>query len=328
VPQVLNQCKLQKNTIDFADQLWFIHAYNIPVETFDVMLADEIQDWNPLQQMVAIKALGVNGRFIGVGDKHQSIYGFSGADTNSIENMGKMLEKLTRGLLIKPLTYTRRCPKTHVALAQAIVPEFRAFDDAPEGFVAYPDLDQALTMIKRGDMGICRRNAPLISIAYKLIKSGIPVIVKGRDIGKGLIVLINKLAGKKITKVSDLLEKAEVYRSKELDKLQKKGKKAESAITNLNDKIDTLIAICEEKDTVKEAIEQIDSLFQENDKNNSIILSSVHKCKGLEAESVFVFEYDRIEIALKDVELAQQERWLHYISLTRSKNALYLVMSK
>lgn len=328
VPQVLNQCKVQNKTIDFADQLWYVYAYGMPVETFDVMLADEIQDWNPLQQLVAIKALGKNGRFVGVGDKHQSIYGFSGADTNSIANLTAMLAETSRNVLVKPLTYTRRCPKTHVSLAQVIVPEFKAFDDAKEGFVAYPNYEDMISLIKQGDMIICRRNSPLISLAYTLIKKGMPVIVKGRDIGKSVIVLINKLSGKKITKITDLLDKAEIYRAKEIEKLQKQGKKAESAMIILNDKIDTLIALCEDKDTVKELIEFIDQLFQENNTKNAVLLSSVHKCKGLENDTVFVIQYDKIEIPLKDAELAQQEKWLHYIALTRSKNGLYLVVSE
>ncbi len=326
VPQVLNACKVQTATIDFADQLWYIYAHNIPVEQYDVMIADEIQDWNKLQQFVAMQAIISGGRFIGVGDEHQAIYGFSGADTDSIANMIEMLKKTRRNVVVMPLTATRRCPSSHVEIAQQIVPEFRAMDGAIVGIVGTSNKENAIPMMNRGDMGICRRNAPLISIAYALINANMPVIVKGRDIGQGLIVLINKLAGKKLTTVDQLIDKAEEYRAKETEKLQKKGKRAESAIQVLNDKINTLIAIAEGKETVKDMIAQIDTLFSDNDPKNAVILSSVHRSKGLEADRVFVFEYDRIEIAMSNEEFALQERWLHYISLTRSKNELYLIV--
>lgn len=328
VPTILKACAAQTATIDFADQLWFVYVHGIKVESFDYMLADEIQDWNKLQQFVALRSCSENGRFIGVGDKNQAIYGFSGADTNSIENMIVALEQTSKKVITAPLTLTRRCPKSHVLLAQQLVPQYQAMPEAIEGIINAYTPDQAYSAMKRGDMVICRRNAPLISIAYALINAGIPVIVKGRDIGQGLIVLINKLAGKKLTLASDLIDKAESYRNKELEKLQKKGKRAESAIQVLNDKIDTLIAIAVGKETVKEMIAQIDALFSDSDPKNSVILSSVHRAKGLEAMRVFVFEYDRIEIAMKNEEFQRQERNLHYIALTRSKNELYLVNTK
>ena len=99
VPQVIAASKARKNVIDYTDMLWFVAAHNIPVETFDVFIADEIQDFNPLQQHIAMKAIGKTGRFIGVGDDRQAIYGFAGASVDSMNEMIAMLKETPRGML-------------------------------------------------------------------------------------------------------------------------------------------------------------------------------------------------------------------------------------
>ena len=40
---------------------------------------------------------------------------------------------------------------------------------------------------------LCRNNAPLLSMAFKLLRRGIGVKMLGRDIGKGLVPLAKKL---------------------------------------------------------------------------------------------------------------------------------------
>lgn len=312
----------QKGIVDYMDQVYFVYAFNLPVKQYDIFIGDEIQDWNALQQYIMMRAIEHGGRFIGVGDKNQAIYGFSGADTNSIANLRIMLQKTNKPIESYPLTYTRRCPKSHVALAQAIVPQLEAMPNAIEGKVESITLEKAITLINSGDMGISRRNAPLINIAYKLIREGKTVIVKGRNIGEGLISLINKL---KPVDMNDLIDKAESYRQKESEKLVAKGKKGENALETLNDKINTLMQFIDNNDTVNDVRRAIETMFNDMNKANAIILSSVHRAKGLEATIVFIFEYDRIELKLSNEEFQLQERDLHYIALTRSKSELYLV---
>jgi len=314
----------QKGIVDYMDQVYFVYAFKLPVIQYDIFIGDEIQDWNALQQYVMMRAIERGGRFFGVGDKNQAIYGFSGADTNSIENLRAMLTKTKRTMVSLDLTMTRRCPVSHVKLAQAIVPSIEALPNAIEGIVESSTFDKAITAIKSGDMGICRRNAPLISIAYKLIRENKTVIVKGRNIGEGLIALINKL---KPSDLSDLVDKAETYRIKEADKLIAKGKKGENALESLNDKINTLMQFIDNNDSVNDVRRAIETMFNDANKENAIILSSVHRSKGLESDRVFIFEYDRIRLKLSNEEFQLQEANLEYIAITRSKHTLYLVAS-
>jgi DNA helicase-2/ATP-dependent DNA helicase PcrA len=323
VPQVLKATVKNTKEIDFVDQLYFIYAHNLPVMKYDVLLGDEIQDWNKLQQEIAMRAIGSNGRFVGVGDPNQAIYGFAGADTNSIPNMIAMLENTKRGVKTMPLTYTRRCPKLVVDLAKEIVPDLEAMPEAIDGLVETITLDHAIELMGANNMGICRRNAPLIAIAYQMIRMGKSVIVKGRDIGTNLLNLISKL---KANTIEDLIEKAYQYYDKEKAKLEKKGNRAESQIQSLTDKIDTLIALCEGKNSIEALTVEVQRLFQDISPNNAIVLSSMHKSKGLESESVFILQADKIKIPMNDPEFWQQELNLEYVAKTRSKKNLYLVI--
>lgn len=322
VPQVIKQSKMRKNVIDFNDMLWFVYAHNISVETFDVVIADELQDFNKLQQYVAMLTLGKNGRFIGVGDRFQSIYGFAGADIHSIPNMITRLGNTDRNVELLPLTVSRRCPVAVIDMAQKIVPHIRAMDDAEIGIIEEMALNKAIETIKPGDMGICRRTAPLINVAYGLMRSGVPVFVKGRDFGKGMLALIKKL---KAQTIPQLIEKAEKYREKELEKLEARGKKADNARQNLNDRIDTLIALCEGKDDPTELRAEITRLFSDVNAGNAVQLSTIHRVKGSESDRVFIFDYSRIELPMRLEEQMQQEKDIHYVGLTRAKKHLVLV---
>jgi superfamily I DNA/RNA helicase len=209
-----------------------------------------------------------------------------------------------------------------VLLAQKLVPELESMPEAIQGTVNTSKLDNALLNMQHGNMVICRRNAPLISIAYQLIKQGKSVIVRGRDIGKGMQVIISKL---KANTIEELIDKAESFRTKELDKLAKKGSRAENQIQALNDRIDTLVALTEGKDTIDDLRRYIQDLFTDADQHNSVMLSSVHRAKGLESMAVFVVDYAKIQLKLKNERLQVQEKHLEYIALTRSKDTLWLV---
>jgi DNA helicase-2/ATP-dependent DNA helicase PcrA len=238
--------------------------------------------------------------------------------------MIELLGKTTRNVVIKPLNETRRCPKSHVALASEIVPHIRAMDSAIDGEIYNIKTSDIVKHVKVGDLVISRRNAPLISIAYALLRNGIRAIVRGRDFATGLINLVLKF---KAVSITELIEVAETYRTKELDKLNARGNKAENQIDALNDKIDTLIALTEGLDTVDQLINKLNTLFSDQNDDRAVNLSSVHRAKGLEAVTVFVADYDKIEIPMNQDWNQQQEKNLHYVALTRSKSALYLCQS-
>ena len=106
--------------MDYTDMLWFPVILNLSIPGFlrdkSYYLVDECQDLNPLQQDLLYSIYyqkDGNIRLIFVGDNRQAIYGFSGADTHSMEHLK---ERFT--LTELPLNICYRCPENVVKLAK------------------------------------------------------------------------------------------------------------------------------------------------------------------------------------------------------------------
>lgn len=220
-----------------------------------------------------------------------------------------------------PLSITYRCPRKHVELAKHYVPEIEAAEWAIEGEIIKIRDSELERFVSAGDLAICRTNAPLVSPCFSLIKKGIKATIRGRDIGEGLINLINKIKGSSMDEFSIRLDK---WAEKEREKLEKKGASIESVM----DKYETLLVLMEDCDDVNCLIVKIKTIF--SDDKSAVVFSSVHRAKGLEAEtkdnSVFVLYPNLLpsQWAKKDWELIQEKN-LQYVAYTRAKNKLYMV---
>ena len=92
IPAILNISKKETQTIDFDDMIWLPLVNNYPFPKYDVLFVDEAQDFNESQREMISKCVN-GGRCIIVGDKNQAIYGFRGADSNSINLFRQRLRK-------------------------------------------------------------------------------------------------------------------------------------------------------------------------------------------------------------------------------------------
>ena len=188
--------------IDFDDMIWMPVISNIKLWQNDVVFVDEAQDTNPCRRAYVAKMLNPSrGRAIFVGDRHQAIYGFTGADNDAVDQIIRDFNCVSL-----PLTVTYRCPKAVVAKAQEVVSHIQAHETAPTGkvstiqqeqfnvdFVAPLQQPYAPTVIQRlnaTDAILCRKTKPLVETAFGLIRAGIACHVEGKDIGAGLISLI------------------------------------------------------------------------------------------------------------------------------------------
>ena len=281
-------------------------------------LVDEAQDLNRCQQQLAMMA---GKRLILCGDPKQAIYGFAGADAESMSRMQKILEATERGCVHLPLTVTRRCGKAIVAEAQKIVPDFGYWETNPEGKISqaeYAVSDKSYhTIVNDGDMCLCRVNAPLVSQCFRFLKAGRKATIQGRDVGQGLISTVKKL---KADSVPDLSCKLSDWLHCETMKETAKRNANENQLIALQDRVDCLYCFMEGQQTVEDVIAKIESVFTDNKDSPGIRLSSVHKAKGLEANRVFVMT-DTLYPAGVNLE----EQNLEYVAVTRAKQELVLV---
>jgi len=332
VPLVIERCKDIKadNSIDYDDMIWIPVVLGLPVVPYDLLLVDEAQDLNRCQQALA-KSYGK--RLVLCGDDRQAIYGFAGADCDSLPRMGRELGETVRGCQVLPLTVTRRCGRAIVTEAQKIVPDFEAHESNPEGIVSsavYPSKtvkveDSFMARTADGDMVLCRVNAPLVSTCFKFLRIGRKAQIQGRDIGQGLISTIKKL---KSVSVADLQKRLDLWLQGEQTKENAKRNPSEDKLIAMQDRYDCLCMFMEGAANVDEVVRKIESVFTDNKTNPGVKLSSIHKAKGLEADRVFLLQLKRASVPhpMAKTEWArEQEMNLKYVAVTRAIHELVIV---
>ena len=314
--------ELDHQEVDFDDMIFAPIYHKVKCFKYDWVLIDEAQDTNEARRVLALMCLKPNGRLVAVGDKHQAIYGFTGADSNSLQLIA---DEVNATYL--PLTVTYRCPKNVVQYAQQWVNHIIAHESAPDGKVENLDVDNLLSNVNVGDSILCRFTAPLVENAYKLISNGIPAKVEGREIGSGL----KKLASRwKVKTPNALINKLGDYKDREIKKLLEKDK--ESLVQSVEDRVQCLMIIIDRvikndpntTNIVSSVCNEIDKIFDDNVSTKVVILSTIHKSKGREWENVFWLVTGFAKQAKLDWEL-EQEANLCYVAATRAKSSLYLV---
>jgi superfamily I DNA/RNA helicase len=315
VPKAMKLAAERPATIDFSDMVWLPHKLGLPVEQFDTVMVDESQDLNAIQRHIALATKAA--QTITVGDERQAIFGFAGAD---VESMKKLRTELNAKPM--PMSVCYRCPTSHLDLARKIVPQIEARPGAPVGEIVEATLSQAYPKMRDGDLILCRMNAPLAEIAMALIRAGKKASIKGRDLSSSLLSLVERwMRG---LSLSDGLARLLAWQDREVVKLEKMNKA--SQIDAVMDRVATVVAISDGLRDVAALNARINSIFVENP-TEGVILSSVHRAKGLEADRVMIYKPELLPWpkAMPGTWQYEQEMNLKYVALTRAKQSLWFV---
>jgi len=311
-------------TIDFADQICYPHYLGLSVPKYDFVIIDEAQDLSPNKLELVAKAVGQY--FVCVGDPLQAIYGFCGADSESLNKIVERFSPITKSL---PVTY--RCGKRIVQETHNLgvaPPDFQAGPDNHEGEVRSVKYDDFRKQVKPKDFVLCRTSAPLVRDCFALIKQGVRAQIVGQEIGAKLSTLAEKIFNFNI-KVSGSNEmdifcsKYAEYRRIEVGKLlaAEKDQQAE----NLEDQLDCLYVFTEGSQTVGEMQMKIGQMFDDTINPHAVIFSTIHKAKGLEADVVWALPC-KIKPPKKEKQ-KQEEKNLLYVLVTRAKNQFNWVIA-
>lgn len=284
---------------------------------YDYIFLDEAQDTNATRRQLVKMMLKPKGKLVAVGDLHQAIYAFTGADHNALD-----LIKQDFNAVELPLSVTFRCPKNVVKEAQKYVQHIESHPDSPDGIVDECTIKDLPKLVTQQDAIICRNTKPLVEVAYTLIRNKIPCKVEGRKIGEGLIRLATRW---KVKTVQTLINKLEAYKEKEIKKNKEKGNDTKCQI--IEDQVETLMVFidqCKVNDPITTLITKIQELFDDTENKQILTLSTIHKSKGREWDRVFALgmdEYSPSKWAKKNWELQQEDNLL-YVQVTRAKHHL------
>jgi hypothetical protein len=303
------------NEIDFDDMVYYSAAGIVSCEKFDWIFVDEAQDMNTAQYILSKKSLAPDGRMLMIGDPNQSIYAFRGAHRGIMDFMAQEMSATKL-----PLTISYRAPLAvvnHVNEKYTHI-KFEASETAKKGHIAWISLDQFYSMVDQNDAVLCRTNAPLVEPCFSLIRRGIKAVILGRDIGTGLIRLIEKREKmKRVNGLYDLLQQVQVYCDNEARKALKQKKMTRVAF--LEDQAETIFALSADCRTIQDLKDKCKLTF--SDKENGVTFSTVHKAKGLEWKRVFVIG-PKGNHPMGD---EAQETNIRYVRDTRTLDELYFV---
>jgi len=209
---------------DFVDDAWFpaIHADEIHWPKYDIVMADEVQDFNEARKIMLKKLAEAGAKVIAVGDPNQAIYRFIGADADAFNNLAKMLtdvshdkdnvvHSISKNFRSRPKILEFSEGETHVKDLKS----GKKWKEGEEGTVtnqeiAYDDAfgtikqDNASGALKQKDTKgefkqtafIARTNEPLVHAALRLLGNGIPFIILGKDVTGDLLKHLKKVMAK------------------------------------------------------------------------------------------------------------------------------------
>ena len=315
-----------KGCISYDDQIYLPVVFSGAFPRFNVVLVDEAQDLSPLNHAMLRKVSA--GKLIVVGDPRQAIYAFRGADHNSMTN----LKSLKADWIELPLNTTFRCPQRVVDRQHAHAPQYRAAASNPQGEIIDLTLQawtaDTLKPYAHTSLAIlCRNNAPLLSMAFKLLRQGIGVNMLGRDIGRGLSTLCKKLAPDNTLTTDQFRVLLSGWFETERSKAE--ANEDASKIDSVTDKYECVVAVIENRKprTVRELVSELDNLFAKD--SGLVTLATGHKAKGLEWDTVLHLDPWRIpsKWAKKPDEITQEHN-LQYVLETRTKHTLILANLK
>jgi superfamily I DNA/RNA helicase len=311
--------KLRPIEIDFHDMIYIPVKENLTIPIYPYyLMVDEAQDLNIAQHALINKLLsqGTIRRWIAVGDKNQAIYGFSGAYSSSFD---KFAQKDNVKQL--PLDICYRCPVDVINCANEVY-------NVMEGFKREPGIVKTIssyTQIKDESMIICRNSSPLFDLYFRLLGDNRKVYIKGEDILGSVIKFLKPYTYKTISVAKSQMSRQLKKLEQDINKSDNDRFKYYKYKSNFEDFLLISNEMCEPYDTINELIQRFKEIFENTD-GDAIVLCTIHKSKGLEADVVYIVNEHLIpsKFARSSKQL-QQEQNLKYVARTRAKKELYFL---
>lgn len=326
---------IEKKTvmIDFLDMIYLPARLGLHIPIYpEYLMIDECQDLNLCQHTIINNLInqGDIKKWVAVGDRNQSIYGFTGAYPESFD-----LFKTRPNVVELPLDICYRCPADVIKSANYVYNVMTGFKKNPGAVTEFTnismkeDISKITKVFQKNDtLVVCRNKSPLIKLLFALLKQNIAAKLFGDDI---LSSVMNFLKPFK----SDSIEVAQSKIEKELNFLIAKEDKSETEKIKmfvLRENYSNFIAFKTNLskspyEIVENLVEQIQSLFDNKGEDGSIVkLCTIHKSKGLEASNVIIMNENLIpsKFAKAPSQLVQEKN-LMYVARTRSKDSMCFI---
>jgi superfamily I DNA/RNA helicase len=273
-------------------KLW---ALGRPKLDVDFILLDEAQDSNPVMLEVLRQQ---ESQVIYVGDRHQQIYQWRGA-INAMEQVKTKHETY--------LTQSFRFGKAIAELANRVLGTL----GEQKLLVGNSEVKSQLSQGTANAI-ITRTNAMLVSMVVRELEKGGQPYVEG-----GTQELLRLLEGVRALKAGRRSDQPEFFGFKNWNEFQVFAKSDEGAEWRM------LVGLVEEY-TVDTLIHTL-SCVTENPRESSVVLSTTHKAKGREWDSVELTDDFKVATGKEGIgpsDYEREELRIAYVALTRAKQSL------
>lgn len=309
--------------IDFTDMIYVPILKNLRIPTSPVhLMIDEAQDLNMAQHELVNRILGQGAvkKWIAVGDKNQSIYGFSGASSSSFETFATKdnVKEL-------PLDICYRCPPPILDLANDVYNVMEGFKEVG-GMIGNRGIGD-VTMIKEGSLVICRNTGPLIKLFFYMLGKGRKVYFKGDDILGAIKKFLQPYQRESLDTAVSLM-----YH--DLSKLEQKFANSENYLDRYNmemfkEMIENFVIMKRFYERTVSNVRQLQYALERlfvADGRAGVTLCTIHKSKGLENPVVYILNEGLIPSKFaRTPNQLEQENNLKYVARTRASEEMYFL---
>jgi DNA helicase-2/ATP-dependent DNA helicase PcrA len=306
--------------IDFTDMIYLPVAknYDLPIDPYYLFI-DECQDLNLVQHKLIDKLInGPVKKWVAVGDPKQAIYGFSGSHTTSFDLFS---EKENTVLL--PLDINYRCSSSIIAKANEIFNNLIPFK-SEYGVVAN---ENKVENIKENSLIICRNSKPIFQLFIDLLSIGKNPSLVGEDILNKMLHFFSPYKDLHIETALDRL-----YAEMEI-LLNKKDSSDQSAIKYyvFRENLECGMILIKKFYSTEQTKNFKTSVFIDKLKaifnvESDIKICTIHKSKGLEADTVYILNESLIPSKFaKSKQQLEQEQNLKYVARTRAKKEMFFL---
>jgi DNA helicase-2/ATP-dependent DNA helicase PcrA len=343
-----------QGVFDFTDMVYLPVRLSLPPPVFSFVCVDEAQDLSRLNLEFVMRLIDAGARALFVGDPHQAIYAFAGADARSLE---RITDRTAATRL--PLSVSFRCPVRHVALARRFSPDMQSVATATTGAVSLiPEADLARS-VRHGDLVMTRTNAPLIALSLALAARRVPSRVLGDELAAETIELAIRLFPTgRMTDAHSVVRAAAAEEARQLERRLLTADELPHEIDRSADRHSALglaLTALERswypsgrqndagarrgtwlarwlprvaQPTVDDLAAVLGALLGGANADygrQPVILSTIHKAKGREADRVFLYLPENLGFSSRDENDDSSEANVLFVALTRAKRELILV---
>lgn len=307
------------------------------------VLVDEAQDLNRTDLQLVANMFRAGNRLVFAGDRYQSINGFRGAMADAFAESKAKIARVGGTPVEMDLPVSFRLPRKLSEMAREANPLIRSLPGAPEGSVRSAGWLQMVDDLRPGDRVLCRTNAPLLSLAARLLRNGLEVSIREAVYRNVSNAVMWGEPDETIAGVLHRMREAEQKTAETLKRTRAANERDRLTVILKNEiakqsEIRSFCVGCVTKQDVRSLISRIKAVSSVTDGANehdsdalrTVRLSTVHSSKGMEADRVFLIvshPHMSPENEFKPVANAMdfEELCCWYVAVTRVRKELVFV---